>query len=138
MKNKKTNFNRGARTYLESAVKAASHPVRNQILRNLKQGPLTTVSLQDRVGESRYNLYHHLEVLIKADLILEMKSEGKTKRYKIKIPKRPEAGVLLFSQSDLIEHANEWERVLDGLEKIEGEKIPFKKKIREIEVHLKY
>ena len=56
-------FNRGARTYIEKAVKAASHPLRDQILRSLKNGPLSTIDLEEQLGESRYNLYHHLDVL---------------------------------------------------------------------------
>ena len=60
MGNKKEDrFNRGARKYIEGAVKAASHPVRDQILRSLKNGPLTAVDLEEMLGMSRYNLYHH-------------------------------------------------------------------------------
>ena len=56
-------LNRGARTYLAHAVKAATHPVRREILKSLKKGPRSSVDLEDELSESRYNLYHHLGVL---------------------------------------------------------------------------
>ena len=135
---KKDNYNRGARTYLEGAVKAASHPIRNQILRNLKKGPLSTIDLEEMVGENRYNLYHHLDVLIQSNLICEDAPTGKMKRYRMNVPKKPEVGVLLFNQDDIKNNLSSWYTILDILEKIEGEKIPIKNKIKEIEVHLKY
>lgn len=123
---------------MESAVKAASHPVRNQILRNLKKGPLSTIDLEEMVGENRYNLYHHLEVLIRSNLICEDAPKGKMKRYRMNVPKKPEVGVLLFNQDDIKNNLSSWYNILDILEKIEGEKIPIKSKIKEIEIHLKY
>ena len=136
--NKKDKYNRGARTYLEGAVKAASHPIRNQILRNLKKGPLSTIDLEEMVGENRYNLYHHLDVLIQSNLICEDAPTGKMKRYRMNVPKKPEVGVLLFNQDDIKNNLSSWYKILDILEKIEGEKIPIKNKIKEIEIHLKY
>ena len=138
MMKKKDNYNRGARTYLESAVKAASHPIRNQILRNLKKGPLSTIDLEEMVGENRYNLYHHLEVLVRSDLICEDETTGKTKKFKMKVQKKPEVGVLLFNQDDIKNNLSSWNKILDILENIEGEKIPIKAMIKGIEIHLKY
>jgi len=135
---KKDKYNRGARTYLEGAVKAASHPVRNQILRNLKKGPQSTIELEENVGENRYNLYHHLEVLIQSNLIIEDGLSGKTRRFKLNIPNKPEVGVLLFNQDDISNNVSSWKKILTLLEQIEGEKIPIKSKIKEIEIHLKY
>ena len=114
---------------MENAVKAASHPIRNQILRNLKKGPLSTIDLEEMVGENRYNLYHHLEVLIRSNLICEDVSSGKMKKYRMNMPKKPEVGVLLFNQDDIKNNLSSWYKILDILEKIEGEKIPIKKKI---------
>ena len=138
MMNKKDKYNRGARTYLEGAVKAASHPIRNQILRNLKKGPLSTIDLEEMVGENRYNLYHHLDVLIQSNLICEDAPTGKMKRYRMNVPKKPEVGVLLFNQDDIKNNLSSWYKMLSILEEIEGEKIPIKSKIKEIEIHLKY
>ena len=90
------------------------------------------------VGENRYNLYHHLEVLIRSNLICEDVSSGKMKRYRMNVPKKPEVGVLLFNQDDIKNNLSSWYKILDILEKIEGEKIPIKNKIKEIEIHLKY
>ena len=49
-------MNRGARTYLAHAVKAATHPVRRDILKSLKKGPQSTIDLEEELKESRYNL----------------------------------------------------------------------------------
>ena len=44
-------LNRGARTYLAHAVKAATHPVRREILKSLKKGPQSTVDLEQELQE---------------------------------------------------------------------------------------
>ena len=138
LKSNEEKYNRGARTYLGSVVKAASHPIRNQILRSLKNEQLSTIELEEKVGESRYNLYHHLEVLMRADLINEVETSGKSKKYEMKIPSKPEAALVLFSEHDLKKNSAAWIKVLEGLEKIEGAKIPYKKRIKEVEIHIKY
>jgi len=137
-KSKDDRFNRGARTYIEGAVKAASHPVRDQILRSLKNGPLSAVDLEEILEQSRYNLYHHLDVLTQSDLVNELDTSGKTKLYKINVPSKPEVAVFLFNEDDLKKNIGIWNKLLQGLEIIEGEKIPHKEKIKEVQVHLKY
>ena len=96
-------LNRGARTYLAHAVKAATHPVRREILKSLKKGPQSTVELEGELKESRYNLYHHLDVLSSAGLVKESlsKSGGKARHFALKEPKRPELAVLLFDEAEL-------------------------------------
>ena len=139
MGNKKEDrFNRGARKYIEGAVKAASHPVRDQILRSLKNGPLTAVDLEEMLGMSRYNLYHHLDVLTQSDLVIELDTSGKTKHYEINAPSMPDVAVFLFNEDDLLKNIGIWNKLLQGLEIIEGEKIPHKEKIKEVQIHLKY
>ena len=93
---------------------------------------------EENVGENRYNLYHHLEVLIQSKLIIEDGLLGKTRRFKLNIPNKPEVGVLLFNQDDILNNLSSWKKILSLLEQIEGEKIPIKNKIKEIEVHIKY
>ena len=102
-------LNRGARTYLAHAVKAATHPVRRDILKSLKKGPQSTVDLEEELNESRYNLYHHLDVLSSAGLVKESvsKSGGKVRHFSLKEPKRPEMAVLLFDEKDLQEKSQE-------------------------------
>ena len=96
-------LNRGARTYLAHAVKAATHPVRREILKSLKKGPQSTVDLEGELKESRYNLYHHLDVLSSAGLVKESssKSGGKIRHFALKEPKRPELADLLFDEAEL-------------------------------------
>ena len=137
---KKTNkyMNKGARTYLKSAVKAASHPVRSKILKTLKAGSMSTPDLEEAVGENRYNLYHHLDVLIESDLIQEIRSGKKSKYYQLNTPKKPNVAVFIFTEEDFIKDFSTWNKMLDGLEKIEGGKIPIRGKITQAEIHLSY
>ena len=71
---KRTRLNKGARTYLASTQKAFSHPVRRDILKTLKKGTCSSVDLEEIIGTTRYNLYHHLDVLIKEDVRLVVMS----------------------------------------------------------------
>jgi DNA-binding transcriptional ArsR family regulator len=131
-------MNKGARTYLKSAVKAASHPVRSKILKTLKAGSMSTPDLEEAVGENRYNLYHHLDVLIESDLIHEIDSGKKSKYYQLNTPKKPNVAVFIFTEEDFIKDFSTWNKMLDGLEKIEGGKIPIRGKIIQAEIHLSY
>ena len=131
-------MNKGARIYLKSAVKAASHPVRSKILKTLKAGSMSTPDLEEAVGENRYNLYHHLDVLIESDLIHEIDSGKKSKYYQLNTPKKPNVAVFIFTEEDFIKDFSTWNKMLDGLEKIEGGKIPIRGKITQAEIHLSY
>jgi DNA-binding transcriptional ArsR family regulator len=131
-------MNKGARTYLKSAVKAASHPVRSKILKKLKAGSMSTPDLEEAVGENRYNLYHHLDVLIESDLIHKIRSGKKSKYYQLNTPKKPNVAVFIFTKEDFIKDFTTWNKMLDGLEKIEGGKIPIRGKITQAEIHLSY
>lgn len=133
-------LNRGARTYLAHAVKAATHPVRREILKSLKKGPQSTVDLEGELKESRYNLYHHLDVLSSAGLVKESssKSGGKTRHFTLKEPKRPELAVLLFDEAELKHDPKGREHLLDALEELEGKPIPHRDKVVSAEIQLRY
>ena len=133
-------LNRGARTYLAHAVKAATHPVRREILKSLKKGPQSTVDLEGELKESRYNLYHHLDVLSSAGLVKESssKSGGKIRHFALKEPKRPELAVLLFDEAELEQDPKGREQLLDALEELEGKPIPHRDKVVSAEIQLRY
>ena len=133
-------LNRGARTYLAHAVKAATHPVRREILKSLKKGPQSTVDLEGELKESRYNLYHHLDVLSSAGLVKESssKSGGKIRHFALKEPKRPELAVLLFDEAELKHDPKGREHLLDALEELEGKPIPHRDKVVSAEIQLRY
>ena len=137
MSDAKNKVNKGARTYLESAVKAASHPVRRDILKQLKKKPLSSVDLEEITGESRYNLYHHISVLEKSNLIIEEKSVGKKKYYNINTPKQPDSAVFHFEESDIKKSRSKINKMIELVESIEGEKLPFIDKISKIDIHFK-
>ena len=133
-------LNRGARTYLAHAVKAATHPVRREILKSLKKGPQSTVELEGELNESRYNLYHHVDVLSSAGLVKESSSKGggKTRHFALREPKRPELAVLLFDEAELKQDPKGREHLLDALEELEGKPIPHRDKVVSAEIQLRY
>jgi DNA-binding transcriptional ArsR family regulator len=81
-------------------MKATSHPTRELILRELKEGTRSTVELEEVTGESRYNLYHHLSVLEDAQLVTSGISEGRAKVFELSNPKRPEVAFIVLDGQD--------------------------------------
>ena len=138
MKKTSKYMNKGARTYLKSAAKAASHPVRMKILKTLKLGRMSTIDLEEAVGENRYNLYHHLDVLINSNLIREIDSGKKSRHFQLNVPKNPNVAIFIFTEEDFKKDFSTWNKMLDGLEKIEGERIPIRGKIIQAEIQLTY
>jgi len=135
MKNS-NKLNKGARTYLKNTVKAASHPVRNKILKALKGGAMSTPDLEEALNESRYNLYHHLDVLVNSNLIIEKKHSSKAKHYELTTEDKPGASVFIFTEDDFKKDYPTWNSLLNVLEILEGEKIPIRGKIVQAEIHL--
>ncbi len=64
-------------------ISSVSHPTRKAIVEELKEKNQTTLDLEQSLDESRYNLYHHLEVLENQGII-EQEREGKVKVYKLR------------------------------------------------------
>jgi DNA-binding transcriptional ArsR family regulator len=135
MKNS-NKLNKGARTYLKSTVKAASHPIRNKILKVLKGGAMSTPDLQDALDESRYNLYHHLDILVNSNLIVEIEHTSKAKYYELAELDKPNASVYIFTEDDFKKDYPTWNNLLNVLEILEGKKIPIRGKIVQAEIHL--
>tara|TARA_A100001037_G_C15022223_1_gene576888 strand:+ start:101 stop:499 length:399 start_codon:yes stop_codon:yes gene_type:complete len=126
------------RNYIAESAKAALHPLRDNILRLLKEADRSTVELEALTGENRYNLYHHLEVLLKSGLAQELETKGRARVFGIIKPKKPEAAVLLLDQKDKARKPKEWEALLETLEDVEGERIPHKRSVRKIQVQISY
>ncbi len=64
-------------------ISSVSHPTRKAIVDELKEKNQTTLDLEQSLNESRYNLYHHLEVLENQGII-EQHRDGKVKVYKLR------------------------------------------------------
>ena len=70
------------RLHTDPYIKAASHPTRQTILKNLQENDaLTTIELQKLTGEDRYNLYHHLAKLQEAGLVDYELEDSRAKKY---------------------------------------------------------
>ena len=53
MTKKGSNLNKGARIYVESALSAASHPLRRKILKHLKEDAQSTIDLENKTNEDK-------------------------------------------------------------------------------------
>ena len=140
MTKKNDNLNKGARIYVESALSAASHPIRRKILKLLKKDPQSTLDLEKETNENRYNLYHHLDVLEKSGLIRidKKKSEGKLKFYKMNYVKKPDMAAFSFDEDEINDKSELCQKLYNVIEELEDYDLPDTKKISKIEVYLKY
>ena len=78
----KRKASRSRRLQTDPYIKAASHPTRQTILKNLQENDaLTTIELQKLTGEDRYNLYHHLAKLQDAGLVDYELEDSRAKKY---------------------------------------------------------
>jgi len=138
-KSKKTEItNKGARTYISHATKAAAHPVRSTILKSLQESEKATAELESLTNESRYNLYYHLNELEKADLIEWKMRDNKTKIYRLKSAERPKVAVVLLDSDDIKSKPEEFNAVIDAISAMEGQDIPARKDIVKAEICLYY
>ena len=134
----KARINKGARVYLANATKAVAHPIRLSILKSLKVAPKSTVELQEETESDRYNLYHHLKVLVESNLVELNDLGGKGKYYSLKAPSKPQAALILLGKEEIKGNQKAWVKILSGLEEIEGERIPNKQNIKRVEIHISY
>jgi len=130
--------NKGARTYISHATKAAAHPVRSTILKSLQESEKATAELESLTNESRYNLYYHLNELEKADLIEWKMRDNKTKIYRLKSAERPKVAVVLLDSDDIKSKPEEFNAVIDAISAMEGQDIPARKDIVKAEICLYY
>ncbi|HEY48261.1 MAG: hypothetical protein AMJ88_10725 [Anaerolineae bacterium SM23_ 63] len=134
-RNKKTP--KSQRSYTDQLVKAAAHPTRQIILKNLKSKDLSTVELEELTGENRYNLYHHLAQLQDAGLVDFRMKEGRTKRYFLKKEKGKGETFFQLDRDDL-EDPKLFDTVLDVLSDAFGESIPDSEEVQNITFMLRY
>lgn len=125
------------RTLATVAMKATSHPTRELILRELKEGPRSTLELEDATGEDRYNLYHHLGVLEEARLVTSSVGEGRTKTFELLDAKRPEVAFLILDGRDE-EEARVLRKVVELLDRETAEGIPHGSEVRRAKMIFHY
>ena len=141
MTKKDNTLNKGAKIFVESALKAASSPFRRKLINYIKAGAHTTLDLVEKTNEDRYVIQHHLGVLIKAKLIKinKNKSKGKLKYYEMKYEKKPVIAAFSFDKEEINEnavHCNKLYRLLEDIENYPD--LPDTSKISKIEVYLTY
>lgn len=126
------------RSYIQTATKAATHPVRSLILKSLKDSPKSTLELEAITGEPRYNLYHHLNFLEKAGLVAWDLKDNKTKIYFLPELKRPEAAIVVFDQGDIQSRPEQFRAMIDAVSAMEGKPIPHRERITKAEICFHY
>lgn len=117
------------RSYASMAMRATAHPTRETLLRALADKPRSTVELEEITGESRYNLYHHLDTLEQLNLVGHRVSEGRTKEFFLRQVKKPDVAYLLLD-GDVPEEQAMLREVLEVVERHLPGKIPSASRIR--------
>ena len=80
---------------MADVFKALAHPVRRQILKDLRDGPLTAGDLADRFPVSKPTMSGHFVSLKEAGLILAER-HGTTIRYRLNVGAAEEAIAMLM------------------------------------------
>ena len=88
---------------MQAVFRALSDPTRREILRRLRDGPMTSGEIADQFETTWATISRHLGVLAAADLVLAERN-GQSIRY--------ELNTTVFQQ--VIEHLMEWTRVEGG------------------------
>jgi len=127
-----------SRSYIRAATKAATHPVRSHILKALRDGDKSTVELEQITGETRYNLYHHLNALQQVGLVGWTMRDKKTKLYHLTTPNTPEVAVIVLSEDDIRAKKQQFKTFIETLGDLDGEAIPYPNKITSAEICLYY
>ena len=141
MFNSHENRDRNLKQYLSKALTVASHPVRREILKQLRKGEsLSSTEFTEILNIVRYNLYHHLEILEKYNLIEkdEERSIGKKIYYKTHIEKNPVMVAFNYNKQEIKENKKLIEQILDTIVEIENFDIPNRNKISMIEINISY
>ena len=135
---KDNNLESRSKIYVDTALKAASHPIRRNILKLVKQGSYTTTELEEKTNVKRYDLYYHLDMLVKAKLINKIEvPKGKT-YYELNILEKPVMIAFNFDKNEIKDNSELCEGLFDTIEKIEDYNLPNTKKISKIEVYFTY
>jgi DNA-binding transcriptional ArsR family regulator len=91
---------------MQAAFRALSDPTRREILRRLRDGPMTSGEIAAHFATSWATISRHLGVLSNAGLVLSERN-GQTIHY--------ELNTTVFQQ--VIEHLMEWTQATDGGER---------------------
>lgn len=88
---------------MQAAFRALSDPTRREILRRLRDGPMTSGEIAEQFQTSWATISRHLGVLAQAGLVLSERN-GQSIRY--------ELNTTVFHE--VIEHLMEWTRATEG------------------------
>jgi len=127
-----------SRFYISPTTKAVAHPVRSHILKALKEGDKPTVELENITGETRYNLYHHLNALEQVGLVGWTMRNNKAKLYHLRTPETPEVTVTILTEDEVKANREKLKVLVKALGEIAGEPILNADKIAGAEICLYY
>ena len=128
---------RRGRLQTSEIVRAAAHPTRQLILKGLKENELSTIDLERQTGENRYNLYHHLGVLVEAGLVEAYLEDGRAKKYRLTSPERAAETFFQFERGEMAD-PGALVRILELLSKALGEPIADPDRVESVTIMLRY
>jgi len=128
---------RRGRLHTSEIIRAASHPTRQLILKGLKDQDLSTIDLERQTGENRYNLYHHLGVLVEAGLVEAQLEDGRAKKYRLTRPESARETFFQFERGELADPRG-LARILESLAAALDEPIADPQDIQSVTIMLRY
>jgi len=128
---------RRGRLQTSEIIRAAAHPTRQLILKQLKEKELSTIDLERGTGENRYNLYHHLGVLMQFGLIEAQLEDGRAKRYRLSRPEQAREVFFQLERSELAD-PSALGRLLQSLAEALGEPIADPQEVQSVTLMLRY
>jgi DNA-binding transcriptional ArsR family regulator len=125
------------RVHTPESIKAAAHPTRQTLLRFLKERDHSTIELEQRTGESRYNLYHHLQKLQEVGLIGSRLSDGRAKTYYL-ADEGLTGGQFYQLDRSRVHDPGKLDQVLEALSEAIGREIPDPQQVKSLSVFVEY
>lgn len=128
---------RRGRLQTSEIIRAAAHPTRQLILKELRERELSTIELERRTGENRYNLYHHLGVLADAGLIEAELQDSRPKKYRLSQPAESRETFFQLERGEMAD-PDALDRLLVSLSMALGEPVSDPQDVQSLTVMLRY
>jgi len=128
---------RRGRLQTSEIIRASAHPTRQLILKGLREKDLSTIELEGQTGENRYNLYHHLGVLVQAGLIESQLEDGRAKKYRLTRPESARETFFQFERGEMAD-PSALAHILESLAAALDEPIADPQDVQSITIMLRY
>ena len=105
------------------------------------QPPEKGAKLSEADRRERFNLLHHLKILKNSCIVDDgqrSEEDGRLRIYRLIIPDQPKAAVVYISKDTIRDKLSKFKEVLEVVESIEAEEIPYPDKIKQAKIVFYY